>query len=167
METREMVTARGQTNLELADPSEMNNAINLLNGLIDDNRGIVQIYETAVSHLQTEANNDLLQRYAAQHHSFISELSNLVVSFGGAPNTNTNGNAIFKQIWISLKAVLSDGDGPIMKEVAQATENILETYGETMNEAMPDTARNMIRRQMSETRVTCDKLSALDTVYNS
>ena len=167
METRDMVTVRGQTNMEVAERSEMNNAIELLNDLIATNRGLVEIYETAVPHLHTEANNDLLQRYAAQHHAYISELSNLVVSYGGTPNTSTNGNAVFKKIWISLKAALIAGEGHIIKEAAQAAENMLEHYGEAMNEAMPDAARNMVRRQMSETRVTYDKLSALDTVYNS
>ena len=167
METRDFMTARGQTGFEPIEPSELNNAIELLNNLITDNRGLVQIYETAVPRLQTEANNELLQRYTAQHHTYITELSNLVVSFGGTPNTDTNGNAMLKQIWISIKSALSDDDGPILKEVAQAAENVLKTYGEAMNEQMPDSARDRVRHQMSEIRITCDKLSALDTVYNS
>ena len=167
METREMITVRGQTNMEIAERDELNRAIELLNNLIANNRGLVEIYETAAPRLQTAANNELLQRYAAQHNNYISELSNLIVSYGGTPNTGANSNAVFKKIWISLKAALTAGDGPIMKEAAQAAENILELYSEAMNEAMPDAARNMIRHQMSDTRVTCDKLSALDTVYNS
>lgn len=165
METQEWAAARGQTNSDLINQSEINQVIDLLNELIASNRSIMQIYETAVPRLQTEANNELLQRYAAQHHTYVAELSNLVVSFGGTPETHTN--AILKRVWLSLKAALSDGDGPIMSEVAQAAENILKQYGRAMNDPMPDTARDHIRHQMSEIRITVDKLIALDTVYNS
>lgn len=165
METGDMNTVRGQTRPDPMKQSEMNQVIELLNELIASNRSIVQIYETAVPRLETEANNELLQRYAAQHHTYVAELSNLVVSFGGTPETHTN--AILKRVWLSLKAALSDGDGPILSEVAQAAENILSQYGRAMNESMPDTARDRIRHQMSEIRITVDKLTALDTVYNS
>jgi uncharacterized protein (TIGR02284 family) len=165
MEIQEWAAARGQTNSDLMNQSEINQVIELLNQLIASNRSLVQIYETAVPRLHIEDNDELLQRYAAQHHSYVAELSNLVVSFGGTPETHPN--AILKRIWVNLKAALSAGDGPIISELAQAAEDILTQYGRAMNESMPDTAYDRIRHQMSEIRITVDKLSALDTVYNS
>lgn len=145
----------------------INAAIALLNDLIDINRGIINVYETAVARLENETNKDLLQGYAAEHETFVSELSNVVVSLSGQPTTSSSGGNLLKQAWITLKATVTAGDGPILAEVAQDAENVLEAYGEAMGQDLPDDARNVIRQHLSKARLNQEQLSALHAAFSS
>lgn len=164
---REMVNAQGRTGTNFIEKSELNAVVNLLNELIAANQGMVDVYETAVNRVENDTNASLLQSYADQHQTFVSELSNTIVRYSGQPEMDSTGSSLLKQAWVSLKAAVTEGDGPILTEVAKDAETILEAYGEAMRDELPEDARKMIRDHMSKARLASQKLSALSAAYNN
>ncbi|MEJ2748407.1 MAG: PA2169 family four-helix-bundle protein [Anaerolineae bacterium] len=164
--TREILNAQGRVGTNIVEVSEMSVAIDLLNKLIATNRGLITVYRTAVERLENESNKELLQGYVKQHEAFVTELSNLVTSYGGTPVTAADSSSLVKKAWVTLKSAVTEGDGPMLAEVAQDAEKILEAYGEAMGKDLPDDARDLIRQHMSQINVNHEKLSALSAVYN-
>lgn len=166
MNNQELVDGRiqGDTDIGIA---EMKSVVDILNDLIAANRGIIDVYQTAAERLENETYVELLQGFAEQHETFIIELSNLVVRHSGDPVTSADGIGLVKWVWVTLKSTLSDGDGPILAEVAQDSGNILEAYGEAVTADLPDDARGLVRRHMSQVRLAHDKLLSLSAVSNS
>lgn len=164
---RDMVNAQGRAGTNYIEKSELSAAIELLNELISANRGIIEVYETAVARLENETNIELLQRYAQQHETFVSKLSSMVVNYGGEPETDSSGGSLLKRTWVSLKAAVTEGDGPILAEVAEDAETILEAYREAMGYDLPEDVREIIRKHISQVRVASEKVSALAVAYNS
>jgi len=167
METREALNAQGRAGTVFIETNKMNTAVEILNGLISDNRDLINVYETAAARLENNANVKLLHNYAEQHERFVTELSNLVVRFSGKPDTSNSGGGLLKQAWVSLKAAVTEGDGPVLAEVSQAAEQILTTYSETMGANIPEEARQLIRNHISDARLAHKKLSAMSTAYSS
>lgn len=139
----------------------------LLNDLIATNLGIRNVYETAAERLENESYAELLHDSAEQHKAFARELSNLVARYSGKPATDASRGSLAKQAWVILKAALTDGDGPILKDVAQDAEYVVEAYGETLGANLPYDVRELVRRHMSEARLTHEKLSAMSAVLNN
>jgi uncharacterized protein (TIGR02284 family) len=164
--TQEILNAKGRVGTNIVEVSEMSVAIDLLNELIATNRGLIAVYQTAVERLENESNTELLQGYMKQHKTFVTELSNLVTSYSGVPTTAAEGSRLVKRAWVTLKATITEGDGPMLAEVTQDAENILEAYGEAMGEDLPDDARDLIRQHMSQIHVNHEKLSALSAAYS-
>lgn len=133
-----------------------------LNDLISLNRGIVNVYQTASERVEEKNYAVMLQSYAKQHQNFVIDLINCVVSYSGNPTTTVDAGSIVKQTWISLKAVVTDGDGPILGEVARDTQTVLDAYGETMSAHLPESVRDILRRHISVVRINYEKLSALE-----
>lgn len=167
METQQTVNAMGRTSTQYMPHNEMNIAIDLLNDLTVTNRSIITIYDTAVTRLEDETNKELLQVYTEQHKTFVTELSNLVVKLGGTPDTGVEGSSLLKRAWMTLKAAVTAGEGPILAEVAQAAEDVLNAYGDVMSHDISDDVRNVIRRHLSEVRLIAEQLSGLKNAYNS
>jgi len=138
-----------------------------LNDLITTNRGIVKVYKTAAERLENESSTNLLRDYVEQHESFIVELSNLVVKRGHEPATSTSGSNLVKQAWFTLKASITDGDGPILAEAAKDARNVLDAYEEKTGAGLSDDEQKVIEEQMNELRQNHEELSALSSTANS
>lgn len=163
-------TGNPQIKIE-SDPADGSQAtmatLDLLNELIDINRGIINVYETAVDRLEDDTNKQLLQGYAAEHETFVSELSNVMAGLSGKPNTTGSGSSLLKQAWLTLKATVTKGDGPILAEAAQDAENVLEAYGEAMGHDLPDNARDVVRKHLSRARLNHEQLTALQSAFSN
>lgn len=160
---RRTIYATGQVGSHHVAKNEWEKHVDRLNDLIGMNRGLINVYETAAKRLEKYANKQLLRSYAEQHKSYVSALSNIVARYGEEPEANGTGSSLVKQAWVTLKAAVTDGDGPILKEVAQDAETTLKAYGEAMGSNLIDETRKEIRKQMSELRLAQKKLSALST----
>lgn len=166
MENRNMMNTQGEA---LADSGTggTNAIADLLNDLIETNLGIVNVYETAVERLENEGHSEFLQDAAERHRAFATELTNLVVAYSGTPVTRAGGGSLAKQAWVVLKATVTDGDGPILSEVAGDAEKVLEAYGEAMSPDLPVDVRQLIDRHIREARVTHEHLLPLSASYKS
>lgn len=163
---RRTINATGQVGSHYVDRNRENDHADLLNDLIETNRGIINVYETASERMENVSNAKLLRDYAAQHKSFVSTLSNIVAGEGKDPETSGTGSSLVKQAWVTLKAAVTEGDGPILSEVAKDAETALEAYVEVMGVNLIDDTREIVRKQMSEVRIAHKKLSALSAAYN-
>lgn len=167
MEKHTIVDPQGHIASNLAEANNNNNMIiDTLNDLIMANRGIINVYKTAVDRLEDKVNAGLIQGYILQQEAFVKELSNAVTSHSGLPQTHADGGSLVKQAWVTLKSVFTTGDGPILAEVSQDSETLLQAYRDAFAIDLPDPVRELIRKQMSEVRVTVKKLSALSAALN-
>jgi len=162
-----MVRNIEKTGPMIADPNISTAVETELNDLITMNRGIIEVYQTAAERLENEINIKLLDEYAEQHKTFVIELTNCVVKYSGSPSTTANGGSMVKQAWVTLKAAFTDGDGPILAEVVQDAQSVMDAYAEAIGSDMPDDVRKILRKHMSATRLAFDKLSALSAVVNN
>jgi uncharacterized protein (TIGR02284 family) len=165
-DNRQTLNAQGRAGMTTINQSKVNMTVDLLNDLIVTNRGIINIFHTAVERLDDAANAKLLQGYTEQFETFVPELSNMVVKYGGTPATAADGGSLLKQAWVTLKAAVTDGDGAILDEVSQNAAKVLEEYGTAMGEDLPDNVRDLVRRHMSAINLAHEKLSALSGVYD-
>ncbi len=149
------------------DERETRAANNLMNDLIVVTRGIIGVYEAAAKRVLEEKNARLMQKMAAKHEIFASELSNMITRYGGKPVTNTDLGSFARQIWVTVKATVSEGDGPILAEVAADAEKVLNAYGEAMAADLPDDVRDLVRGHTSEVRISYEKLLSLSAAYNN
>jgi uncharacterized protein (TIGR02284 family) len=163
---RIMVNAQGAAGTNFIEMSEESMVVASLNDLIATNRGIMDIYKTSVERLENEANKEPVRLYIEQHKKFVSELSNIVVSYGGDPETNRTPGSLVTQAWVTLKAAVTEGDGPILAAVAEDTYSVLETYGEILAADLPDDVRKIVQKQMSESRLSHETLSRLSAAYH-
>jgi uncharacterized protein (TIGR02284 family) len=164
---KKIINVREQTDPNFVDTNNTNVVINLLNDLITTNRGMIDVYQTAVEQLDNNVNATLLQNYVDKHKTFVLDLSNMVVRYGGDPATGSTSSTLVKQAWVTLKATLTEGDGPILVVVAKDAETVMEAYVEAMGMDLPDDVRDVIREHLSESRLNYEKLSALSKVYNN
>jgi uncharacterized protein (TIGR02284 family) len=141
--------------------------IGWLNELIAANLGMTNLFETAAEQIEHEDYAQLLRDYAEQHQAFVTELSNLVSSFGGKPVTSSDSSNLIKQAWVAIKASLKLEESDILNEMAQGTENLLTKYGKMMPKKISDGSRDLIRKHMSYIRLTYQKLAALSASYNN
>ena len=163
---KRMVNAQGRAGTNFIATSEENVVVDFLNDLIATNRGVINVFQTSVERLESEANKEIVRGYIEQHKKFVSELSNAVVSHSGTPESSGTTSSLVKQAWVTLKAAVTEGDGPILAEVAEDIDSVLKAYGEAMAANLTDDARDLVRKQMSETRLTHEKLSGLSAAYN-
>jgi len=167
MKNHEMVNAQGRAGTNFVKTDEMKAVIDRLNDLIEADQGVAEVYETAVTRLEDETNRALLQDYAEQYKGFATELTNLVVRHDGDPATSADGSSLVQRAWVTLKAAVTEGEGPVVAEAADSANHVLEEYMEAMDADLPDDVRDVVRHQLSEARLTYEKLSALSTAYNS
>lgn len=161
-----MITNSETAGVNVVDFDEPDNLVTLLNDLILANRAMVNVYYTAIERIENNGNIELLQRFAAKHETWLRELNNLIVQYHGMPTTKTEPGNLLKRAWVSLKATLTDGDGPILTEIAHDSKTLLAAYAEVMgNPSLPEDIREVIRTQMSEVRIICKKLSALSAAF--
>lgn len=166
MEGREMVNPKGRVGTKFIDKSDMKIVVETLNDLITDNLAVMHIYQTAVDHLENDENITMLQDYAQQHHTYAKKLTTLVTDYSGEPETDEAGSLV-KRAWVTLKAAIEQGDGPIISSVAEDAENILESYREALSEDLPDDAHDMIRDHLTGARLAAEKLVALSVALNN
>ncbi len=166
MQMHNMTDASNHAGAKMANVAQPDDLVELLNDLFVTNRGMVKVYETAVERIENKASVELLQQYAAKHEKMLTELSNLIVKYGGVPATGFDTGNLLKRVWITLKAAATDGDGPILVEVAQDSKTVLAAYGDLLGHpSLPVDVRDLIREQMSEVRIIYKKLSALSAAF--
>ena len=166
MENRNLVGAHDR--VAMGDGMSGVNAIpDLLNDLIETNLGIVNIYETAMERLESDNYSEFLREAAEQHKTFAVELSNLVASYSGRPETTASAGSKAKRAWVVLKATFTDGDGPILSEVTDDAEKVLNAYGDAMGAEMPDDVREVLNRHVRKVRVTHEQLVPLSASFEN
>jgi len=147
--------------------SEIRAAIDLMNDLIVINRGMINVYEAAAERFLDEKNTRLIERMIAKHELFVMELSTMIARYGGNPVTNTDLGSFARRIWVTIKAVVSEGDGPILAEVAADANKVLNAYGEAIAADLPDDVHDLVRGHTSMVRINYEKLLSLSAAYRN
>ena len=147
--------------------SEIRTAIDLMNDLIVINRGMINVYEAASERVLDKKNTRLLEGMIAKHETFVAELGNMISQYGGNPVTNTDLGSFARRIWVTIKAVVSEGDGPVLAEVAADASKALDAYGEATAADLPDDVRALVRGHTSEVRINYEQLLSLSAAYRN
>lgn len=164
MASKKIAQTTRQTDLEIIETETQ--ATELLNELITLNRDIIEVLHTAVNQLQQPDTRKLLNQYISRHEAFITELSGLVTRYSGTPKTDGTSTNLLKRAWVTLKATVTEGDGPILAEVAEDIQTMLLRYGKVMGETVPEDVRDVIRPHISHLRLAHEKLLGYSAAYD-
>lgn len=166
MKKPEIVNEKGRPETAFIPRSEENVTVERLNHLIEANNGVINVYETAADRLENKEYASMMHEFVEQHREFVRELANLVNSYSGDPEDDSPASSYVKKAWVTLKAAVTEGDGPVLNSAAEDAETILEEYGESMATDMPEDVRSIFREHMTKARLAHEKLSGLASALN-
>jgi uncharacterized protein (TIGR02284 family) len=138
-------------------------AVSVLNGLIESCNDDEMGYKTAAEHAGDPALKALFSQYSQQRAQFASELRMEVRRRGGDPAPSGSMSGAFHRGWMHLKSVISRvDDETIARECARAESSTLHAYEEALERELPFDAREVLQRQRSQIQEARDHLSALE-----
>ena len=133
-----------------------------LNKLVGVNHDTRDMYQTAAEAVDNPDYQSLFREFASQRAEFMNELSALVASYGGEPDTDGSLTAALQRTWIDLKAAItSDEETAVIAEYERGDRVALEAYQEAMASDVPEAARSLIRHQFSYVRIAYERMRDL------
>ena len=145
----------------MKDPNE---AISVLNGLIETCRDSQEGFRKAAEAVKSEDLKELFRSYMRQRAEFVTELQIEVKRLrGSAENTGSLAGAIHRG-WADLKkAVAGDDDAAIIAEVERGEDSMVRSYQDALSKSLSDEARSDVDRQLRKIKEAHDKIRALKT----
>lgn len=153
-----METTTHESQTERMKPTEI---VDLLIELIEFNFDGYYGYTTAAKNVENDQYREILETHAQQRLDFTYELNKLISKYGHEPVDGGHIIGKLHRAWIEIKAAVAEDDYAILYECAQAEEIAMKAYQHAMDQPLPDHVRNVVRHQMSETRVTAKKIQDL------
>lgn len=126
-------------------PQKSIDALNRLVQLCIDTR---ESYEQAADTVETDRFKKMFTEYAEQRNQFATQLSNLILQYGGQPQEfGTDGGSI-RRGWENIRATLSPAtEESVLDSLESGEDKAKETYEAALNEILPEKARDIVQRQ--------------------
>jgi uncharacterized protein (TIGR02284 family) len=141
--------------------------VDMINRLIQHQLDGQAGYEAAASNVKSEQYQTMLREFAVQRGEFAAEWSQLLEHQGKAPVESGTLGGLLQQGWVNLKAVLTNGDGAILVECANADDATLSAYQSAIGETTDEGLLTILRRQFTDVRNAHDRVRALATALTS
>ncbi|MBP8001080.1 MAG: PA2169 family four-helix-bundle protein [Chloroflexi bacterium] len=152
------------------NPIPVHNAtdvVALLNELLTVVHDSLNGYRTVVEALEDGQYVALFNEYAQQREQMGTELTNLVVRYGGHPQQNGTVGAALHRVWMNIKAAATQGDASILAECDVSEEATLKAYQDAVASVhLPEEVREVIRNQMTLVRLAHERVHALKALVN-
>ena len=107
----------------------------------------------------------VLKSYAQQRATFANELKEEIQRLGGQVSERRSIRAIIHRGRISIRAALTIGpqnvENVILGEALRGEKVLLNAYGRTLGENLPDETQAIIKRQHDELQQVCDQIDLL------
>ncbi len=153
-----METTTQESQAEQMDAVEI---VDALIELIEFNFDGYYGYTTAAKNVENDQYKQILETHGQQRLDFTYELNKLISKYGHEPIDGGHIIGKLHRAWMEIKAAVAEDDYAILYECAQAEEIVMKTYQTVMDLPLPDHVRDVVRHQMSETRVTTKKIQDL------
>src|SRR5580700_8162195 len=139
-----------------------NNAISVVENLIETNRDGQKGYKEAADHVKRPDLKTYFNEQSMERGRFAMELQAELAKLG-KPDKTVSGSAggAMHRAWIDTKVALGGGDKTILESVEAGEDNAKESYQKALSGSLPDNVTEIIRRQAASVQTAHDKVKRL------
>jgi uncharacterized protein (TIGR02284 family) len=139
-----------------------NNAISVVENLIETNKDGQKGYQDAATHVKRADLKTYFNEESLERSRFAGELESELVRLG-KPDKKVSGSAsaAMHRAWIDTKVALGGGDKTILESVEKGEDNAKDTYQKALSGTLPGNLTEIIRRQAASVQQAHDKVKML------
>jgi len=139
-----------------------NNAINVVENLIETSKDSQKGYHDAAEHVKSPALKTYFNEQSAERAGFAQELQTQLATLG-RPDKKVSGSVggAMHRAWLDTKANLGGGDKTILESVEAGEDRAKETYNKALSGTLPSTLIEIVRRQAASVQRAHDKVKVL------
>ena len=139
-----------------------NNAISVLENLIETCKDGQKGYQDAASHVKRADLKTYFNEQSLERSSFAGELEAELIHLG-KPDKKVSGSATaaMRRAWIDTKVALGGGDKTILESVEAGEDNAKDAYQKAVTGDLPENLAQIVRRQAASVQRAHDKVRNL------
>jgi len=139
-----------------------NNAVSVLEGLIETCRDGQKGYQDAASHVKRTDLKSYFNEQSLERARFAGELEAELIRFG-KPDKKVSGSVggALRRAWIDTKVSLGGGDKTILDSVEAGEDSAKESYQKALSGTLPENLTEIIRRQAVSVQRAHDHVKTL------
>ena len=139
-----------------------NNAVSVVEGLIETCRDGQKGYQDAASHVKRADLKAYFNEQSMERARFAGELEAELIRFG-KPDKKVSGSVsgTLRRAWIDTKVSLGGGDKTILESVEAGEDNAKESYEKAVTGDLPENIAQIVRRQAASVQRAHDKVKSL------
>jgi uncharacterized protein (TIGR02284 family) len=139
-----------------------NNAISVVENLIETNRDAQKGYQDAAQHVKAPDLKTFFNEQSAERARFAQELQAELAKLG-KPDKKVSGSAggALHRAWIDTKANLGGGDKTILESVEGGEDKAKDTYNKALSGTLPPSLAEIVRRQAVSVQRAHDRVRML------
>lgn len=141
---------------------DQNNAVSVVEGLIETCKDGQKGYQDAASHAKRNDLKTYFNEQSAERGKFAQELQAELPKLG-EPGKKVSGSAsaAMHRAWIDTKIAMGAGDKSILESVEKGEDNAKENYQKALGGTLPSGLSEIIRRQAASVQKAHDKVKSL------
>jgi uncharacterized protein (TIGR02284 family) len=139
-----------------------NNAISVVENLIETNKDGQKGYQDAAQHVKRSDLKTYFNEQSLERARFAGELETELVRLG-KPDKKVSGSAsaAMHRAWIDTKVALGGGDKTILESVEKGEDDAKDTYNKALTGSLPGNLMEIVRRQAASVQRAHDKVKML------
>ena len=139
-----------------------NNAINVVENLIETSKDAQKGYQDAAEHVKRPDLKSYFNQQSVERGRFALELQTELAKLG-KPEKKVSGSAggALHRAWLDTKATLGGGDKTILESVESGEDNAKDTYKKALTGALPASLLEIVRRQADSVQRAHDRVRLL------
>ena len=139
-----------------------NNAISVVENLIETNKDGQKGYQDAAQHVKRSDLKTYFNEQSLERSRFAGELEAELVRLG-KPDKKVSGSAsaAVHRAWIDTKVALGGGDKTILESVEKGEDDAKDTYNKALTGSLPGNLMEIVRRQAAGVQRAHDKVKML------
>ncbi|MDQ6675999.1 MAG: PA2169 family four-helix-bundle protein [Acidobacteriota bacterium] len=146
----------------MATTNTNEDAISVLNDLIETNKDGEQGFRTAAESVNNTELKTLFNMYAQQRARFGSELNNEVLRRGGDPAKSGHASAALHRGWIDVKqAITGKSETAVVDECERGEDAAKGNYEDALKKTLPSDLLSLVESQYREVKAAHDKISGM------
>jgi uncharacterized protein (TIGR02284 family) len=139
-----------------------NNAISVVENLIETNKDGQKGYQDAAQHVKRSDLKTYFNEQSLERARFVGELDAELARLG-KPDKKVSGSAsaAMHRAWIDTKVALGGGDKTILESVEKGEDDAKDTYNKALTGSLPGNLMEIVRRQAASVQRAHDKVKML------
>src|SRR5215469_155148 len=125
-----------------------NNAINVVENLIETCKDGLRGYHDAAEDVKSPASKTFFNEQSAERARFAQELQTKLATLGRLDmKVSASVGGAMHRAWLGTKANLGGGDKTILESVEAGEDTAQDTYNQVLSGTLPSTLMEIVRRQ--------------------
>lgn len=139
-----------------------NNAINVVENLIETNKDAQKGYQDAAEHVKRPDLKNYFNQQSVERGRFAQELQTEMAKVG-KPDKKVSGSTggAMHRAWLDTKVALGGGDKTILESVESGEDTAKDTYKKALTGTLPASLLEIVRRQADSVQRAHDHVRML------